>query len=201
MSVALAYDKNVIDGDRLATLFTTTEMLTLQVWSNSTYLCDPLRPASPLPSLDGNTTYCPVAAGAFGLSTSIPWNSNHELTTLHTEIRAVDPFNTEILCLDVATTPLRPGTAGSVYGNAAIIFWSSVGLAIGYWLLVGIARIVSAWGRGVSRGPGLWYRVESAGFILASAISGERLAKSPALMRFGKYEHGKQGLYALISSD
>jgi len=65
------------------------------------------------------------------------------------------------------------------------VFWLTVTLAIAYWLVVGIARVVSAWSRGVSKpGAGFGVRVESAGFILASAISGERLATSPALMRF-----------------
>ena len=85
------------------------------------------------------------------------------------------------------TTILDPssGSPGSVYGHADIIFWSTVGLAIGYWVVVGIARLVAAWGRGSSRGGnGFLARVEGAGFILASALSGERFASSPALMRF-----------------
>lgn len=87
--------------------------------------------------------------------------------------------------MNLNTTILEPGVNGDVYGHANIIFWITVALAIGYWLVVGIARLVSAWGRGSTRmGTGLWARVESAGFILASAISGERLANSPALMRY-----------------
>lgn len=104
---------------------------------------------------------------------------------MNTALRAVDPSGNEILCLSVATTPLHPGPLGSPYGNAHIIFWATVGLAATYWLIVGFARIISAWGRGFSRpGPGIWHRFESAGFILASAISGERFSTSPALMRF-----------------
>jgi hypothetical protein len=108
---------------------------------------------------------------------------------MNTALRAVDPSGNEILCLSVATTPLHPGPLDSPYGNAHIIFWATVGLATFYWLIIGIARIVSAWGRGFSRpGPGIWQRFESAGFILASAISGERFA-TPALMRFCKHLH------------
>lgn len=144
-------------------------------------------PPSPLPMRDARDGYCPVAAGPFAFSTLVPWNEEHALTTVNTRIRAVDPLGSEILCLDAATTPLNPGH-GSVYGQANYIFWGSVGLAIAYWVVVGIARVIGAWGRGASRpGPGMWPKVESAGFILASAISGERLATSPALMRFGKW--------------
>ncbi|KAJ7055094.1 hypothetical protein C8F01DRAFT_1030621 [Mycena amicta] len=169
----------------LATLFSTTTVLTLNVWTNSSYLCGTLRPESPLPSLAVNATdYCPVAAGPFALSTSIPWGTNRPLTTLNTRLRAVDPFSAELLCLSVNTTPLDPSSA-SPYGIAHAIFWATVGLAILYWVVIGTARIVSAWGRGITRpGRSLWARGQSAGFILASAISGERFATSPPLMRF-----------------
>ncbi|KAF7317221.1 TRP domain-containing protein [Mycena chlorophos] len=169
----------------LATLFTTTTVLTLNVWTNSSYLCSTLRPQSPLPALTNTTNnYCPVAAGPYALSASIPWGTNRPLTTLNTRLRAVDPFSNELLCLSVNTTPLAPSSA-SPYGTAQAIFWSTVGLAILYWVVIGTARIVSAWGRGITRpGRSIWERGQSAGFILASAISGERFAASPALMRF-----------------
>ncbi|KZT29427.1 hypothetical protein NEOLEDRAFT_1238857 [Neolentinus lepideus HHB14362 ss-1] len=177
------------DGsNNLATLFTDTEMLTFAVFDNSSYLCSTLQPPSPL--YDQNNSYdryCPLPAGPFALSTTVALNhQSYELVTLDTRIKAVDPFSNEILCVDVYVTPIAPGLLNSVYGHAAIVFWCTVALTIAYWVVVGLARIVSARGRGASRmGPGLWSRVESAGFILASAISGERLAKSPALMRFG----------------
>ncbi|KAG2013149.1 membrane protein [Coprinopsis cinerea AmutBmut pab1-1] len=170
----------------LATLFTSTSVLTLNAWNNASYFCQTLRPPSPLPDVDaGVFTYCPIAPGPFAFAAMIPWGNNRELTTLNTRLRAVDPFGKELLCLDIATTPLAP-TSSSIYGKANIILWSTVGLALAYWALVGIARIASAWNRGISRhtGKGIWSRAQSAGFILASAISGERLATSPALLRF-----------------
>ncbi|KAJ7167799.1 hypothetical protein C8R46DRAFT_995999 [Mycena filopes] len=170
----------------LATLFTTTSVLTLNVWTNSSYLCTSLRPPSPLPALPANNTnyFCPIEAGPFALSSAIPWGTSRPLTTLNTRIRAVDPFSKELLCLTVNTTPLNP-SEHSPYGVAGAIFWATVALAMLYWLVIGIARVVSAWGRGISRpGRSLWARGQSAGFIVASAISGERFATSPALMRF-----------------
>lgn len=170
------------------TLFTTTEMLTFNVLNNGSIFCDTLRPPSPLPA-PSNTSddknYCPFAAGPFAFSTSIPLPSNYELATFDTRLYALDPWQHMLFCMNLNTTILDPGPVGSVYGHAHIIFWVTVGLAIAYWLVVGIARLASAWGRGSTRvGTGTWARVESAGFILASAISGERLAGSPALMRF-----------------
>ncbi|KAF9226774.1 hypothetical protein BS17DRAFT_748883 [Gyrodon lividus] len=169
-----------------ATLFTEATTLTINTFSNNSYLCDWIRPPSPLPTLSSsNATYCPIPAGPYALSVSLPFNTKNSLTTMNTQLRALDPSEQEMLCLTVATTPLHPGPLSSPYGHAHIVFWATIGLAIAYWLIVGIARITSAWGRGTSRpGPGIWHRVESVGFILVSAISGERLATSPALMRF-----------------
>ncbi|EPQ58976.1 hypothetical protein GLOTRDRAFT_135976 [Gloeophyllum trabeum ATCC 11539] len=177
------------DGsNNLATLFTDTEMLTFAVFDNSSYLCSTIQPPSPVyDQVNPYDRYCPLPAGPFALATTVTLNrQSYELVTLDTRIKAVDPFSNEILCVDVYVTPLSPGVMGYVYGHAIVVFWFTVALTIAYWVVVGLARIVSAWGRGASRmGPGLWSRAESLGFILASAISGERLAKSPALMRFG----------------
>lgn len=161
-------------------------MLTLNAWTNSSYLCSALRPPSPLPpALNGG--YCPIPAGAFALSSTIPWGKHRALTTLNTRLRAVDPFSAELFCIDVSTTPLDP-EPDNPYGRAKILFWATIALIIAYWVVVGIARIVSAWGRGITRHERrIWSRAQSAGYILASAISGERLATSPALMRFCKH--------------
>ncbi|KAJ3825984.1 hypothetical protein F5880DRAFT_1548147 [Lentinula raphanica] len=171
----------------LSTLFTTTSVLTLNVFTNSSKFCETLRPPSPLSSPGddyNNSYYCPIPIGGFAFSSSIPWGSHRSLTTLNTRLSAVDPWGTELVCIEVDTTPLSP-EPHNPYGAAVAIFWGSVGLTIGYWVLVGIARIVSAWGRGLTRpGRNPWARAQSAGYILASAISGERLATSPALLRF-----------------
>jgi hypothetical protein len=117
------------------------------------------------------------------MSSTIPWGNQRALTTLTTRLRAVNPANHEVLCVDVVTTPLAP-KPDSPYGDASIILWGTVGLTVAYWATVGLARIVSAWGRGISRHAGIWSRAQSAGYIVASAISGERLSSSPALLRY-----------------
>lgn len=171
----------------LATLFSNTEILTFNIRNNNSFFCQTLRPPSPLPSPDNVTgLYCPIPAGPFAFSAYAPLGSSRELATVQTTLRAVDPFSNELLCLNIATTPLEPGTQGSVYGNARLIFIGTVTLCAVYWLLVAIARLSSAWARrsGWSR-SGFWNSVENVGFVVASAISGEGLSKSPALMRFG----------------
>ncbi len=159
-------------------------MLTFDVWNNSTYFCATLRPPSPLPDPDTAGMYCPLGPGDFALSSSIHLGSNYPLATYNTRLRALDPSQNELLCLDLDTTAVKPNFMDPIVGEFHTIFWGTVALAIGYWLVVGIARLVTARGRGSNAGKGIWARVEGAGFILASAISGERLATAPALMRF-----------------
>lgn len=153
--------------------------------NSNAFFCATLRPASPLGDPDANNGFCPLSPGPLAFSSTVLIHSGYELGTYNTRLRALDPSQHELLCLDVNTTMLQPGAVNSVYGHAHIIFWSTVGLAIGYWVVVGIARLVAAWGRGSSRGgTGILAKFERGGFILASALSGERFASSPALMRF-----------------
>ena len=175
----------------LATLFSTTEVLTFNIRNNNSYFCSTLRPPSPLPTPDNTSgLYCPIPAGPFAFSSYAPLSTSHELSTLQTRLRAVDPYSNELLCIDIATTPLDPGAVGSVYGHAKTIFWASIALSAAYWFLVAAARLSSAWSRRSGwSGRGFWSRVENIGFVVASAISGEGLSKSPALIRFGAFLH------------
>jgi hypothetical protein len=169
-----------------ATLFTTSEILTFNVFTNSSSFCQTLRPpVLNASAYDNSTQYCPISPGPFALSSYIPFSAQYELSTIDTRLRAVDPYSTEILCVDITVTPLLPGKLGSTYGHACVIMWASIALAAAYWITIGLARIVGAWDRGQRRsGQGMWAKVEGSGYVLASAISGERFASSPALMRF-----------------
>ena len=125
-------------------------------------------------------------------SAAIPFsNHQYELLTINTRLRIVDTSSPaiELGCVDIATTPLNSHRdVVSIYGGTATtIFWFSVALVIGYWVVVGLGRIVAAWGRGGS-GPdrSFWSRLEGAGYILASAISGEKFSSTPALLRFSE---------------
>ena len=111
---------------------------------------------------------------------------DYNLTTIITRVRIVDPSNPgrELTCVDVSSTPVRSSNSKiKDPGYPQILFWVSVGLAIGYWVVIGIARISNAWSRGVGTGPG-WSSVRWAGTIFASAVSAERLSTHSALLRF-----------------
>jgi hypothetical protein len=172
----------------IATLFVNSEILTFDVYQTSQSFCKTLRaPTFNASARDNVTDYCPIGPGPFALSSYIPLKQSYELVTIDTRLRGVDPYTDEIFCVDIPVTPLTPGVMGSVYGHAVLIMWCSIALAIAYWAVVGLARIVGAWDRGQSRvGQGLWSRIEGSGYVVASAISGERFASSPSLMRFCK---------------
>ncbi|GJJ07334.1 hypothetical protein Clacol_001535 [Clathrus columnatus] len=176
----------------LATVFAPTQVLTfiLNRGSNSQFaLCQSLRPPSPLPSIDDDAPqgFCPIQPGPVAFSVSTSLDRSYELMTLDTQIRVLDTSTPaqELACVNVLATPLSSRFDRSVYGQAVIVFWTSVGLAIGYFIIVGAGRIAAAWKRGRQRSHvGLWSQVQRFGLVLASAISGERFASSPALIRF-----------------
>lgn len=167
-------------------------MLTFTLNPNSSQsFCRTLRPPSPLGNIssDPNNGYCPLAPGPIAFAVGTQLARSYELTTLNTQIRVLDTSDPaqQLACINVDTTPLRPD-GGSVYGHAAAVFWATAALAIAYWLVVGAARLSAAWKRGRQRvHSNPWSRVQGLGFVLASAISGERFAYSPALIRFGAY--------------
>lgn len=175
-----------------ATLFTTSSVLTFNVFTNSSFFCANVVPPSPLPTPDPSNFFCPLAAGPLAFSAAVPLGQHsYELLTINTRLRIVDTSAPalELGCVDVATTPLtgKRNAIGSLYGQVTIIFWTTIGLTIGYWLVIGIARMIAAWDRGRTGSDRTWWsRLEGAGFIVTSAISGEKLSGTPALLRFCK---------------
>lgn len=180
-------------------MFINTTVLTFDVFNDTSFFCYNVRPQSPLPYpllpnvndsnyLNANATYCPVSAGPIAFSVSVPLDHSYELTTLTTQIRVVDTSSppVELACLDINTSPMPVADpVSNRFGVLMVVFWFTVGLTILYWAVLGMARISAAWRRGGGRRGGIgWSDVRWAGTVLASAISGERLAASPALLRF-----------------
>lgn len=170
----------------VATLFKSSSVLSFSIDETTTAFCESLR--APLSSMAiPDSRNCTVPPGSVAFSASTPLKGDYQLTTIMTRLRAVDGSTPplELACIDVAATPVTAKGKGGYYGKAQSIFWVSVGLAIAYWVLIGAARIGAAWSR-VSAGPrGGWLRFKWAGTVFSSAISGDRLSASPALLRFG----------------
>ncbi|CAE6433123.1 unnamed protein product [Rhizoctonia solani] len=168
------------------TLIYSTSIATSDVFWNKTFFCYHIVPPVPYAPRSYNDTDCIVPAGplAFGIQSPLP--HDYQLVTLNTRVQVLDTSNPakELACIDVAVTPIVDIGVGGSFDYAGILFWVSVGLAIAYWLIVGLARIAAAWRRGSWDSNQRWVYIRWAGTVLASAISGERLAASPALLRF-----------------
>ncbi|QRW01906.1 membrane protein [Ceratobasidium sp. AG-Ba] len=141
------------------TLIYTTSIATFTVFTNRTFFCLNAVPPAPTPPQPYTDTSCVIPAGELA-------------------------FAKELACIDVGVTPIEDTGVGGSFDVAGVLFWTSVGLAIGYWVVVGAARIAAAWRRGSWDSNQRWVYIRWAGTVLASAISGERLAASPALLRF-----------------
>jgi hypothetical protein len=172
-----------------ATAFVTTSVLTYTTAENATAFCSTLRPPSPLPALPSqDATYCPIPPGDLAFSVTTPYKHHYQLTTVTTRIHVVDSStpSRDLLCIDASVTPVSPNSSGPTYGIAQILFWASVMLCACYWAVLGSSRIAAAWSRGKGRtAPRGFARLQWFGTVLASAISGEHLSSSPALLRFG----------------
>ncbi|KAG9127610.1 hypothetical protein FRC07_011650 [Ceratobasidium sp. 392] len=168
------------------TLIYTTSLATFNVFTNRTFFCLNTVPPAPIPPQPYTDTNCVIPAGslAFGLAT--PIKHPYQLVTLNTRVQILDTSNPakELACVDVGVTPIQDSGVGGSFNVAGVLFWVSVGLAMGYWVVVGAARIAAAWRRGSWDSNQRWVYIRWAGTVLASAISGERLAASPALLRF-----------------
>jgi hypothetical protein len=158
------------------------------VFDNTSSLCDSLRPPSPLPALAANVSnYCPVMAGPLAFGLTIPLSDPSSLKTLVTQIRIVDSSSPahELTCLEVAATPMYQDNE-LLRGPWSGIFWGTIALTLAYWVVTSIGRVSAAWDRGLGRSGNVWWmKIERTGFILASALSGEKFSVSPALLRFG----------------
>ncbi|KAJ1309049.1 hypothetical protein OPQ81_004729 [Rhizoctonia solani] len=168
------------------TLIYTTSIATIDVFSNRTYFCMHVVPPAPNSPQSYTSTDCQIPAGqlAFGIQSPLP--HDYQLVTLNTRIQILDTSNPakELACVDVGVTPIKDTGVGGSFDFAGVVFWVSVGLAMAYWVVVGLARIAAAWRRGSWDSNQRWVHIRWAGTVLASAISGERLAASPALLRF-----------------
>lgn len=183
----------------LATLFSTTTVGSISVYSSTSWLCNSVFPANLTePYYPFNTTYCPLPAGPFAINLTIPLYRSYGLTTLSTEVRIVDTSlsaNT-IACIDIDVTPYNRD--GWYY---ELFLWLPVAVAIGFWATSWTARFTAGWivGSGVAgyeTKEGSATRIVAAnkrearmrkwGTMIVSGLSGERLSVSGGLLRFGE---------------
>lgn len=186
-----------------ATLFSDTTIGGLSVYKSTSWVCNSLFPAVlPTPYVPSNITYCPLAAGPFGLNLSIPLYRPHALTTLSTQARIVDTTSEArtLSCVNISFTPYRDDAW--YYG---LFLWLPVALVIGFWVTSWGARFAAGWvvGSGVveygakmkdtsgerelDKAGKRDARMRKWGTMLVSGLSGERLSVSSGLLRFGGF--------------
>ncbi|RSH82219.1 hypothetical protein EHS25_005929 [Saitozyma podzolica] len=183
--------------NKLATLFSTTTVGSISVYSSTSWLCNSVFPSNLTePYYPFNTTYCPLPAGPFAINLTIPLYRSYGLTTLSTEVRIVDTSlsaNT-IACVDIDVTPYNRD--GWYY---ELFLWLPVAIAVGFWATSWTARFTAGWivGSGVAgyeTKEGSATRIVAAnkrearmrkwGTMIVSGLSGERLSVSGGLLRF-----------------
>lgn len=178
----------------LSTLSVETEFLTFEVFRNDSYLCDSLYPVAPDPNgtvVDGvviQPAGCLYGPGQVSLGVGIPLNDTYTLGTLWTRIRLSDTSSPplDIACFEVYASPY---IAHKWYWD--LIFWFPVALTIGYFIVVALGRIFCAL---TSRARAFKNKAregsqpnvikDTVSPTLVSAISGQKLALSAALLRF-----------------
>ena len=192
-SVASSVNANV-NPQLLSTLSVQTQFLTFSVFRNDSYLCDSLYPVAPDPNgtvVNGvviEPAGCLYGPGQVSLGVGIPLNDTYTLGTLWTRIRLSDTSSPalDIACIEVYASPYDNG---KWYWN--LIFWFPIALTIGYFVVIVLARLFCAL---TSRARAFKNKAregsqpniinDTIAPTLVSALSGQKLALSAALLRF-----------------
>lgn len=166
-----------------------SRFLTFNIFSNLTYLCDELAPTSPDPTslLVGHSS-CIYGPGTVGFGVDIPLNSTYPLGTIWTRILLIDSSTPAlaIACIDV---PVSRYDADRWYWR--FMLWLPLALFIGFFVAVTFARIITAAATRTKafrnraregRAPSLLK--DHVNPVIISALSGQGMVLSPALLRY-----------------
>ncbi|CDW98065.1 hypothetical protein [Sporisorium scitamineum] len=178
----------------LSTLSVETQFLTFSVFRNDSYLCDSIYPISPDPNgtvVNGvviEPAGCLYGPGQVSLGVGIPLNDTYTLGTLWTRVRLSD---TSSPALDIACFEVHVSPYDDTKWYWRLIFWFPVALTIGYFVVIALARLFCAL---TSRARAFKNKAregsqpnvikDTIAPTLVSAISGQKLALSAALLRF-----------------
>lgn len=166
-----------------------SRFLTFDVWSNLTYLCDRLYPT-------GNDTIheltshasCTYGPGNVGFGVDVPLNASYNLGTIWTRVLLVDSSQPAltIACIDV---PASPYDQQAWYWN--LIFYLPIGLFAAYFVTVSLARAITAaatraraFRNRAREGSAPSFLRDHLNPVIISALSGQGMVLSPALLRF-----------------
>ncbi|SNX83321.1 uncharacterized protein MEPE_02028 [Melanopsichium pennsylvanicum] len=178
----------------LSTLSVQTQFLTFDVFRNVSYLCDSLYPVQPDPNatvINGvviQPAGCLYGPGQVSLGVGIPLNDTYTLGTLWTRIRLSDTSSPplDIACIEVYASPYDDS---KWYWD--LMLWFPIALTIGFFVVPTLARIFCAL---TSRARAFKHKAregsqpnlvkDTIAPTLVSAVTGQKLALSAALLRF-----------------
>ncbi|CAO1618181.1 unnamed protein product [Jaminaea pallidilutea] len=183
---SLSYGAN---NQTFSAIQVTQKFLTFETFSNHTFLCDELSPTGTddVTRLVGHTS-CTYGPGTVGFGVTVPLNSSYPLGTVSTRILLIDPSTPAraIACVDVATSHYDPA---AWYWD--LFFWLPVALFAAYFVLTALARIITAastrsraFKNRAREGRAPSFLRDHVNPVVVSAISGQGMVLSPALLRF-----------------
>ncbi|CAO1612884.1 unnamed protein product [Sympodiomycopsis kandeliae] len=176
-------------NETFAAIQVQSRFLTFDIFSNLTFLCDNIAPAQP-----DNTTQlvahasCTYGPGEVAFGVDVPINASYELGTLWTRVLLIDTSHPplSIACVDV---PFSPYQKERWYWD--LMFYLPIGLFLAYFVSVSLARAITAattrskaFRNRAREGSAPSFLRDHLNPIIISAISGQGMVLSPALLRF-----------------
>lgn len=176
-------------NETFAAIQVSSRFLTFDIFSNLTFLCDSVVPTGD----DANTQLtahasCTYGPGTVAFGVDVPVNATYELGTIETRVLLIDTSHPplSIACVDV---PFSPYDEDAWYWD--LMFWLPVALFIAYFTTVSLARAITAattrsraFRNRAREGRAPSFLRDHLNPIIISAISGQGMVLSPALLRF-----------------
>lgn len=167
----------------------TTRFLTFETLTNLTYLCDNIYPTAP----DPNTTFsnhatCTYGPGTVAFGVDVPLNSSYRMGTLWTRVLLIDYSQPALAlaCIDIPVTSYDPSE-----WYWSLMFWLPAALFVAYFVLVSLGRAITAaatraraFRNRAREGSSPSFLRDHLNPVIISALSGQGMILSPALLRF-----------------
>ncbi|PWN18884.1 hypothetical protein BCV69DRAFT_52302 [Microstroma glucosiphilum] len=168
----------------------TTNYLNFGVFSNLTYLCDNIYPTAPDTTQEyvGHSS-CTYGPGEVAFEVNVPLNATYQMGTLWTQILLIDYSQPArvIACVDVPVSPYLDEDAW----YWTLMFWLPIALFVGYFVSVSMARAITAattrsraFKNRAREGSSPSFLRDHLNPVIISALSGQGMVLSPALLRF-----------------
>lgn len=166
-----------------------SRFLTFNIFSNLTYLCDELAPTnSDETNILAAHSSCTYGPGTVAFGVAIPLNSTYPMGTIWTRVLLIDP-STPALAIACVDVPVSRYNASRWYWS--FFLWLPMALFIGFFVTVSLARVITAtatrsraFKNRAREGSAPSFLRDHVNPIIISALSGQGMVLSPALLRY-----------------